>query len=124
MKNDLISRSVLIDKLEKWKLANEERGYDTAKDLVQEMIDLTKEQESVGGGWIPVSSGKLPKVTKLYLVTKMCENDGSPIYDTCHEVFWTKDKKWDCERDEYCEWKVTAWQERLKPYKAEREGNA
>ena len=44
--NDFISRSVLLDKLQKWKFANEERGYDTASDLVQEMIDLVKEQPS------------------------------------------------------------------------------
>lgn len=43
---DFISRSVLLDKLQKWKFANEERGYDTASDLVQEMIDLVKEQPS------------------------------------------------------------------------------
>ena len=43
---DCISRSVLLDKLQKWKFANEERGYDTASDLVQEMIDLVKEQPS------------------------------------------------------------------------------
>lgn len=42
--NDFISRSVLLDKLQKWKFANEERGYDTASDLVQEMINLVKEQ--------------------------------------------------------------------------------
>lgn len=43
---DCISRSVLLDKLQKWKFANEERGYDTASDLVQEMIELVKEQPS------------------------------------------------------------------------------
>ena len=43
---DCIIRSVLLDKLQKWKFANEERGYDTASDLVQEMIDLVKEQQS------------------------------------------------------------------------------
>ena len=68
--DDSISRSVLIDKLKKWKSANEERGYDTAKDLVQEMIELVKEQESVGcdDSWIPCSE-RLPSNTENVLIT-------------------------------------------------------
>ena len=84
-------------------------GYKGAIQIVQE---VTKEY---GNGWIPCSE-RLPEVTNSYLVTKMCENDGNPIYDTCHEIFYTRDNKWDCERDEYCEWKVTAWQNKLVPY--------
>lgn len=63
---------------------------------------------------------KLPKVTNDYLVTKMCENDDNLIYETAHEIFYIGDKKWDCERDEYCEWKVIAWQDKIKPYIPER----
>lgn len=81
---------------------------------IKEIVkDLTSEHNN---GWIPCSE-RLPEISNSYLVTKMCENDGNPIYETAHEIFWTNDKKWDCERDEYCEWKVTAWQNKLSPYK-------
>ena len=66
-------------------------------------------------GWIPVEV-ELPKITNDYLVTKMCDNDENPIYETAHEIFWTIDGKWDCERDEYCDWKVIAWQNKIVPY--------
>lgn len=79
-----------------------------------ENYDFMVEEHS--NGWIPCSE-RLPEISNSYLVTKMCENDENPIYETAHEIFWTNDKKWDCERDEYCEWKVTAWQNKLAPYK-------
>lgn len=44
MQNDLISRSALIEVLNKWADANAERGYDTAYDLVQECIEVVKER--------------------------------------------------------------------------------
>lgn len=72
------------------------------------------------GDWIPCSE-RLPKIPNSYLVTKMCENDGNPIYDVAHEIFWTRDEKWDCERDEDCEWKVIAWQNKLAPYQPKGE---
>ena len=84
------------------------KGLIRAKKIVQE---LAKD-----GGWIPCSE-RLPEISNSYLVTKMCENDENPIYETAHEIFWTIDGKWDCERDEYCEWKVIAWQNKLAPYK-------
>ena len=85
-----------------------------------QIIDIVnKLAEEHNNGWIPCEVD-LPKIPNSYLVTKMCENDGNPIYDTAHEIFWTTDKKWDCERDEYCEWKVIAWQNKLAPYKGEQ----
>ena len=41
---DLISRSALIEVLNKWADANAERGYDTAYDLVKECIEVVKER--------------------------------------------------------------------------------
>ena len=40
----MIDEKKLIEILEDWKFKNEEKGYDTAKDLVQEMIYIVKEQ--------------------------------------------------------------------------------
>ncbi len=82
---------------------------------------ILAELQNKGGnnGWIPCEKD-LPKISNSYLVTKMCENDGNPIYDTAHEVFWTSDGKWDCERDPDCEWKVTAWQNKIAPYQPEK----
>ena len=79
------------------------------------MKDLIKDFES-NNGWIPCSE-RLPDISNSYLVTIKSENDGEPIYETAHEIFWVSDNKWDCERDEDCEWKVTAWQNKLEPYK-------
>lgn len=73
-------------------------------------------------GWIPCKKD-LPKITNSYLVTKVCKNDGNPIYETAHEIFWIKNMKWDCERDEYCEWEVIAWREKLEPYKPKGKDN-
>ena len=78
--------------------------------------ETVKEIEENHNDWISCSSGVLPKRSNSYCVTKMCENDGNPIYETCHEIFWTNDNKWDCERDEDCKWRVIAWKEKDKPY--------
>lgn len=75
--------------------------------------------EEYNNDWIPCEVD-LPKIPNSYLVTKMCENDDNPIYETAHEIFWTTDGKWDCERDEYCEWKVIAWRDKLAPYKPKK----
>lgn len=54
--------------------------------------ETVKEIEENHNGWIPCEK-KLPTVTKDYLVTKMCENDDNPIYETAHEIFYIGDKK-------------------------------
>ena len=109
--DDSISRSVLIDKLQKWKFANEERGYDTAKDLVQEMIDLVKEQlpEAVNGGWIPCEE-RLPSTTGYYLVT--IDGFNRPMYAWW---IWTE-KKWYYLNSQKEIEDVIAWQPLPKPY--------
>lgn len=85
-------------------------------------IEIVKQEaEQYDNGWIQCSSGILPKRSNSYCVTKICENDGNPIYETCHEIFWTNDNKWDCERDEDCEWRVIAWKEKDKPYQPKGE---
>ena len=99
------------------------------KSITKESIEIVKKEAEKFGtdtnvgsnGWIPCSSGVLPKRPNSYCVTKMCENDGNPIYETCHEIFWTNDNKWDCERDEDCEWRVIAWKEKDKPYQPKGE---
>ena len=70
--------------------------------------------------WIPCSQ-LLPSTTNSYLVTKHISETEDRVeqYETCTEIFWTRDGKWDCERDEYCEWKVIAWRPRPQPYKEE-----
>jgi len=87
--------------------------------IYQKVIDVIKRRQiknnMASNNWIKCKD-ELPKRSDSYLVTKMCENDGNPIYETAHEVFWISDNKWDCERDEDCEWKVTAWQNKLQPY--------
>lgn len=101
------------------------------KELINQLVEFYHihcEQEYMKGyedarknnGWIPCSE-KLPNISTSYLVTKICDNDGDPIYETSHEIFWTKDNKWDCERDEDCEWKVIAWREKLAPYQLKGE---
>ena len=86
---------------------------------IEQLYELGYEFGEKINNWTPCSSGILPKTTDLYCVTKMCENDDNPIYEVCHEIFYTRDGKWDCERDPDCEWKVIAWKNRCKPYKPE-----
>lgn len=110
--DDSISRSVLIDKLKKWKSANEERGYDTAKDLVQEMIELVKEQESVGcdDSWIPCSE-RLPDNTENVLVTT--------VYGVVLMAYLGTSKKWcylNGKRIEDSQDTPVAWCELPQPY--------
>ena len=98
------------------------RGLRNAIEIVKQEAEKFCTDTNVGSnGWIPCSSGVLPKRSNSYCVTKMCENDGNPIYETCHEIFWTNDNKWDCERDEDCEWRVIAWKEKDKPYQPKGE---
>ena len=104
----------------------DEDGYcnDDSEEAVylHKAIEIVKQEaEQYNNGWIPCSSGVLPKRSNSYCVTKMCENDGNPIYETCHEIFWTNDNKWDCERDEDYEWRVIAWKEKDKPYQPKGE---
>lgn len=122
--SDLISRSVLINKLEKWKFANEERGYDTAKDLVQEMIDLTKEQESVADGWIPVEE-RLPESNKPVLCWVRSATIASGetfIIGSCDCGFWFL-QTYEIGHHHFPvkDYEVIAWQPLPEPFKAESE---
>ena len=110
----------IIEKLEELKLADEEK-LRYANGVANSIAIVKQEAEQYNNGWIPCSSVVLPKRSNSYCVTKMCENDGNPIYETCHEIFWTNDNKWDCERDEDCEWRVIAWKEKDKPYQPKGE---
>ena len=93
-----------------------------AIEIVKEVAEEYVPDINVGSndGWIPCKKD-LPKISNSYLVTKVYKNNGNPIYETAHEIFWIKDMKWDCERDEYCEWEVIAWREKLDPYKPKGE---
>ena len=115
--DDLISRSVLIDKLKKWKSANEERGYDTAKDLVQEMIELVKEQEPVGcdDSWIPCSkqlpSEKENPITNDYMQYPVMVNINGTV-DLRYYYYGDGHWRYGFEiKDKY----VTHWMD-IKPY--------
>lgn len=55
----MINEKKLLEKLEELKFANEERGYDTAKDVVQEIINLVNEQPQTDK-WIPCEE-RLPE---------------------------------------------------------------
>lgn len=70
------------------------------------------------GGWIACEDS-LPDRTNSYIVTKHIDEteDSSEQYEVCTEIFWTIDGKWDCERDDYCEWKVIAWIPKFEPYR-------
>ena len=84
---------------------------------INKAISIVDEVEKeYNNGWIDCKK-ELPKITNLYLVTKKYEDRGKSICETGHEIFWIKDNKWDCERDEDYEWKVIAWRNRLAPYK-------
>ena len=112
--DDLISRSVLIEKLKKWKFANEERGYDTAKDLVQEMIDLVKEQSSgaANDGWIPCSE-RLPELETEVLV---CNKFGVITTASLSKP----DINWE-DGDGYMLLYIIAWQPLPSPYQPKGE---
>ena len=49
--------------------------YEVA-DLVDDLIEIVKQEaEKYNNGWIPCSSGVLPKCPNSYYVTKMCETE-------------------------------------------------
>ena len=112
----LIDADLLKKNIAKWLQVGDPQETEMVEldDIAVSVVMEIEEQPTVYD-WIPCEK-KLPTVTKDYLVTKMCENDDNPIYETAHEIFYIGDKKWDCERDEYCEWKVIAWQDKMKPY--------
>ena len=67
----MIDEKKLLEKLEELKFANEERGYDTAKDVIQEIINLVDEQPKTD--WIPCEE-RLPSEAGMYLATYVYEN--------------------------------------------------
>lgn len=103
----MIDENKLIDVLREIrnKRADNKREYE----LMSDFINIVDNQPKVNE-WISVKN-KLPTKSNSYLVTKICKNDyeDENLYKVCSEIFWTRDNKWDCERDEYCEWKVIAW---------------
>lgn len=85
--------------------------YSEEIDVLLEYVTRFIDEQPKIGGWIPCSEW-LPKKSKSYLVTKHFagNEECAEAYETCSEIFWTQDNKWDCERDPDCEWKVIAWQ--------------
>lgn len=83
-------------------------------DTVETILnDLHNKYENNGDDWIPVKTS-LPTTTGMFQTTT--QNMETGALDVCHEIFWTSDNKWDCERDDLSEWKVIAWKEKDKPY--------
>jgi hypothetical protein len=83
-------------------------------------LAISSLENQLTNGWIPVNVS-LPDVDKSrsYLVTKKSvdSEEGKTYNEACTEIFWVSDCKWDCERDELCDWKVVAWQTLPEPYK-------
>ena len=97
-----------------------EQNTEAVNDCIklQNLLNYFKQElcEDDNDGWI-FCKQELPKITNSYLVTKKCESNGKSAYETAHEIFWTKDNKWDCERDEDYEWEVIAWRNKIAPCK-------
>ena len=116
----MIDEKKLIEILEDWKFKNEEKGYDTAKDLIQEMLYIVNEQPKTD--WIPCEE-RLPNTLGVYqTVRKVMEGDrvyyleGASYFDG--QNTWHNDIGVNHGR-EYPN--VVAWQ-RIQPYK--KEGNS
>lgn len=107
----MIDEKKLILHLNDWMLQESFLRYmKNPADTIAECIKAVEEQPKIGG-WIPCSE-RLPEKSNWYLVTECIDEteDNTAISEVCTEVFWTKDNKWDCERDYYCGWKIIAWQ--------------
>ena len=106
----VIDEKKLIEILEDWKFKNEEKGYDTAKDLVQEMIYIVNEQPKTD--WIPCEE-RLPSEQNQYLVS--LEGYCKPMI----AYFSTENKKWYWYNSTSEMRYVIAWQPLPQPYKKE-----
>lgn len=92
-----------------------DEGYYHEMKAYDKSIEIVKKYDK--DEWISVND-RLPTKSKSYQVTKVCLDED--IDEVCSEIFWTKDNKWDGERDEYCEWIVVAWMELPQPYKGDK----
>lgn len=114
----MIDEKKLLEKLEELKFANEERGYDTAKDVIQEIINLVDEQPKTD--WIPCEE-RLPELdegTESFKQSKCCLValewwDG----EITEEVGWYNQSGVWNQDSKNC--KVIAWQPLPAPYKKE-----
>ena len=111
----MIDEKKLIDELK-------QSGMIADNEYGNAMVDMIESQPKIGE-WIPCSE-RLPKKSNSYFVTKHIaeSEDCTEQYETCSEIFWTRDNKWDCERDPDCEWKVIAWQPLPETYHEELRG--
>ena len=117
---------MLIDKNELLDMVRGNEGLSRwQKEEVIKCIDFCKMynkhkliEDGLMNKWTPCSES-LPTKMRSYLVTKyMSKTSYTPErYAVCSEIFWTTDKKWDCERDEDYMWKVIAWMEVPTSYK-------
>ncbi len=124
----MINEKKLLEKLEELKFANEERGYDTAKDVIQEIIDLVNEQPKTdcsecsrrkfyqqgyqdglnADRWIPCEE-RLPDKRGNYLV---CSKGVTWVANWFLNTWWGIEKR--CRYSD-----VEAWQPLPQPYKKE-----
>ena len=106
----MIDEKKLLEKLEELKFANEQKGYDTAKDIIQEIINLVNEQPKAD--WIPCEV-ELPKENTEVWVT-VEELDG----DCYTQSSWLQEGQWVVKKTPLNP-KVIAWMPKPRPYKKE-----
>ena len=81
---------------------------------IKNAIEIVNQVASeYGGGWIPVSSGKLPDCCDTYLCTAKWLDETVELYYRMRDNSWV---------DIYeCEYEVIAWQYKPEPYKESEE---
>ena len=112
----MIDEKKLIEILEDWKSKNEEKGYDTAKDLIQEMLYIVNEQPKTD--WIPCEE-RLPN--KAFVTVWLCFTNEYTSYikkASWHgeNFYWKNGKK--------VKEKPIAWMEYIVPQPYKKEGEA
>lgn len=114
----MINEKKLLKKLEELKFANEEKGYDTAKDVVQECIEIVKNQPQADK-WIPCEE-RLPSENGLYLATYECEDEITVdvMFFMGKQFYYPEDMIGIVGKSV----EVIAWQPLPQPYKADHHG--
>jgi hypothetical protein len=117
----MIDEKKLLEKLEELKFANEERGYDTAKDVTQEIINLVNEQPKTD--WIPCEE-RLPnrnEVVLCWVVSTTIASGETYIIGSCDNGFWFfQTHTIGIHSFPVKDYKVVAWQPLPQPYQEDK----